>query len=156
MDIETVPPPWPFSVSGSVSPSVSSIPERQSGVVSGAERPPLAEEEPDFKDEDFNTVCVTSQDVEKKILLTTDEPTETQSYKDAPVPTLVPLFIKADDEESSKQAETKEEPVSQTDLNRSDEDKVTITDTIISSLLKGEHEDQKKPEQENSTVRGSR
>ncbi|XP_058267734.1 uncharacterized protein ehbp1l1b isoform X3 [Hemibagrus wyckioides] len=155
VDIETVPPPWPFSISGSVSLSVSSVPERQSGGVSGAERPPLAEEEPDFKDEDFNTVCVTSRDVEKKVLLTTDEPTETQSDKDAPVPTLVPLFIKEDDAESSKQTEPKEEPVSQTDLNRSDEDKVTITDTIISSLLRGEHEDQKKPEQENSTVRNS-
>ncbi|KAK3521581.1 hypothetical protein QTP70_014773 [Hemibagrus guttatus] len=152
---ETVPPPWPFSVSGSVSPPVSSVPERQSGGVWRAERPPLAEEEPDFTDEDFNTVCVASRDVEKKSLLTTDRPTETQSDKEAPVPTLVTPFITEDGDEPTKQAEPKQEPVSKTDLNRSDEDKVAITDTIISSILRGEHEDQKKPEQENSAVRGS-
>ncbi|GAA6081634.1 EH domain-binding protein 1-like protein 1 isoform X7, partial [Tachysurus ichikawai] len=132
-DIKTVPPPWPFSASGSVSRSMSSIPDRRSGVVWWAERPPLAEEEPDFTVADLNDVYVTSQDVENKRLLTTDRtsPTEMQADKETPVPPVVILFITEDDEESPKMAEPKEEPVSQTVLTCSDEDKVTITDSII-------------------------
>ncbi|XP_060751625.1 EH domain-binding protein 1-like protein 1 isoform X2 [Tachysurus vachellii] len=150
-DIKTVPPPWPFSVSGSVSRSMSSIPDRRSGDVLWAERPPLAEEEPDFTVADLNDVYVTSQDAENKSLPTTDRtsPTEIQADKEAPVPPVVILFITEDDEESPKMAEPKEEPVSQTVLTCSDEDKVTITDSII------ECEDEKKHEREDSTVRDS-
>ncbi|XP_053501364.1 uncharacterized protein ehbp1l1b isoform X2 [Ictalurus furcatus] len=166
VDIETVPPPWPFSVSGSASPSVSSVPERQSGGMWWAERPPLAEEEPDFTDEDFNTVCVTSPplqapaggDMEKKSPLTIDtpSPTETLCDKEVPVPTPVTLFITEDDEKSPEQEEKKEEPASQTDLNWSDRDKVTITDNVvISSLLRGERENEEQPERDQTSVRDS-
>ncbi|XP_047660744.1 EH domain-binding protein 1-like protein 1 isoform X19 [Tachysurus fulvidraco] len=150
-DIKTVPPPWPFSISGSVSRTMSSVPDRRSGDVWWAERPALAEEEPDFTVADLNDVYVTSQDVENKSLLTTDRttPTEMQADKEAPVPPGVILFITEDDEESPKMAEPKEEPVSQTVLTCSDEDKVTITDSII------ECEDEKTHEQEDSTVRDS-
>lgn len=166
VDVETVPPPWPFSVSGSMSPSVSSVPEIQSGGVWWAERPPLAEEEPDFTDEDFNTVCVTSPplkglaggDKEKKSPLTTDKPspTETLSDKEVPVPTPVTLFIPEDHEESPEHVEPKEEPLSQTDQNWSDEDKVTITDNIISSLLRAEREDEKQADRDHTAVRDGR
>ncbi|XP_053542562.1 EH domain-binding protein 1-like protein 1 isoform X11 [Ictalurus punctatus] len=162
VDIETVPPPWPFSVSG----SVSSVPEKQSGSMWWAERPPLAEEEPDFTDEDFNTVCVTSPplqapaggDMEKKSPLTIDtpSPTETLCDKEVPVPTPVTLFITEDDEKSPEQEEKKDEPVSQTDLNWSDGDKVTITDNIvISSLLRGERENEEQPERDHTSVSDS-
>lgn len=165
VDIETVPPPWPFSVSGSA--SVSSVPEKQSGSMWWAERPPLAEEEPDFTDEDFNTVCVTSPplqapaggDMEKKSPLTIDtpSPTETLCDKEVPVPTPVTLFITEDDEKSPEQEEKKDEPVSQTDLNWSDGDKVTITDNIvISSLLRGERENEEQPERDHTSVSDSR
>lgn len=144
IDIGTAPPLWPFSITGSGSPPVSSVPESQAEGVWWAERPPLAEEEPDFTHKDFNSVFVTSPplkapaggDVEKKSSLTTDKPSP--SDEEVPVPTLVTLFITDDDEESPKQVEPKEEPVSQTDLNWSDEDKITITDNIVSSLLRGE------------------
>lgn len=165
VDIETVPPPWPFSVSGSA--SVSSVPEKQSGSMWWAERPPFAEEEPDFTDENFNTVCVTSPplqapaggDMEKKSPLTIDtpSPTETLCDKEVPVPTPVTLFITEDDEKSPEQEEKKDEPVSQTDLNWSDGDKVTITDNIvISSLLRGERENEEQPERDHTSVSDSR
>lgn len=154
-DVVAVPPPWPFSVSGSESPSVSSVSERRPGGVWRAECPPLAEVEPDFTDQNVNAVCVTSppleaQDMEQKSPLTTNKPlaTETRSDKE------VTLFITEDEEESPKPAKLKEEPVNQTNQNQSDEDKVTITDIIISSLLRSE--DEKKPEQEHDALRDSR
>lgn len=149
MDVGTVPPPWPFSVS---------VPQSQSGGVWWAERPPLAEEEPDFADEDFNTVCETSpplkvaagEDVKKKSPLSPDEPPHTETLSDKEVPVSTP--VTEDDEESREEAELKEEPVSQTDLNWSDEDKVTVTDSIISSLMT----DEKKLERDHAAVRNNR
>lgn len=160
LDVRAVPPPWPFSVP--VPTSVASVPERQSADVWRVERPPLAEEEPDFADEDFNIVCVTSpplkvpadRDMEEKCPLTADKPSpvETLSDKEVPVQTLVTLFIREDDEESPKQEELQEEPkkepMSQTDLNWSDEDKVKITENVISSLQRGE----KQPERDDAAL----
>ncbi|XP_060764486.1 EH domain-binding protein 1-like protein 1 isoform X9 [Neoarius graeffei] len=163
VDVETLPPPWPFSVSGSVSPSLSSVPERQLGGMWWAERPPLAEEEPDFTDEDFNTVCVTSPplkglaggDEKKKSPLSPDKlsATETVCGKGVPVPTPVTLFITEDHEESPEHVEPKQEPVSETDQNWSDEDKVTITDNIIISLLRAEREDEEQADRDHTAVR---
>lgn len=159
MDVGAVPPPWPFSVSMSL--SLSSVPQRQSGDVWWAERPPLAEEEPDFTDEDFNTVCVTSPplkvpaggDVEKKSPLTTDKPSPAESDKDIPVLTPITLLITEDDDESLEQEKLKEEVVSQTDLNRTDEDKVMITDHIISSELGVEREEEEQTHPDRITAR---
>lgn len=166
MDVETLPPPWPFSVSGSVSPSLSPVPERQLEGMWWAERPPLAEEEPDFTDEDFNTVCVTSPplkglaggDEKKKRPLSPDKlsATETVCGKGVPVPTPVTLFITEDHEESPEHVEPKQEPVSETDQNWSDEDKVTITDNIIVSLLRAEREDEKQADRDHTAVRDGR
>lgn len=166
MDVGTVPPPWPFSSSVSVCPSAPSVPERQLEEVWWAERPPLAEEEPDFAGEDFNTVCVTSsplkvptgRDVERKSSLTTDKPSNV-SNEEAPVLTPVTLFTE-DEEESPEQAEPKEKPkeelVSETHVNWSDEDKVTITDNIICSLLRSECEEEKNTEPHHGSVKDTR
>ncbi|TTW73461.1 EH domain-binding protein 1-like protein 1 [Bagarius yarrelli] len=100
----SLPPPWLFSVS--VCPSVSSVPGRSHGDIWWTERPPLAEVEPDFKEQDFNTVFetlppFTVQDVEKKSAVSreTTLPTESQSEEQTPVSTMPPLFITEDDEE---------------------------------------------------------
>lgn len=160
MDVRTVPPPWPFSVPGPMCPSVVSVPERQTADVWWVERPPLAEEEPDFADEDFNFVCVTSPhlkvpaggDMEEKNPLSADKPSPAETLSDkVPVPNLVTLFITEDDEESRKQELQEEpikEPMSRTGQNWSDEDKVRITDSVI-SLLRGE----KQPERDHIVER---
>lgn len=166
LDVQTVPPPWPFSVPRSVSPSVSSVPERQSGGVWLAERPPLAEEEPDFLSEDFNTVCVTSPpvkapaggDVEKKSPLPADEASSAKTVCDeeVPVPNLIALFITEEDEKTPGQTEPKQEPLSQTGPNWSDQAKVSIADGIVSSLLRGECEDGTRPDREHTAVTDNR
>ncbi|XP_046716755.1 mucin-17 isoform X8 [Silurus meridionalis] len=154
VDVEpAVPPPWPFSVSGSVFSSVCPAQERPPGDMWWAEHSHPAEEEPDF-----NTVCVMSPpppkapgDMEKKSPLPTDKP-ETGTEEQVPALTLATLFITEGDEETPEHAELKEEPLSQTGLNRSDEDKVVITH-IISSLLRDEHEDETQTDRDLSAVR---
>ncbi|KAI5614369.1 EH domain-binding protein 1-like protein 1 isoform X11 [Silurus asotus] len=158
VDVEpAVPPPWPFSVSGSVFSSVCPAQERPPGGMWWAEHSHPAEEEPDF-----NTVCVMSTpppkapgDMENKSPLPTDKPetgTEELADEQVPAPTLVTLFITEGDEETPEHAELKDEPLSQTDLNRSDEDKVVITH-VIPSLLRDEHEDETQADRDLSAVR---
>ncbi|XP_026129381.1 EH domain-binding protein 1-like protein 1 isoform X4 [Carassius auratus] len=62
LDIMTVPPPHPFSAPATTaSSSVSTHMKKNQAFI--AEKPPLAEEETDFKVADFDKVIITSQDV---------------------------------------------------------------------------------------------
>lgn len=165
LDIGNVPPPHPFSSQATTVVST----HMKKNLVFIAEKPPLAEEEPDFKAADFYKVIITSQDVtvgkrpEKEPLkIDIEQPMQSS---------LVQTFSITDDNllkqpkntkiESAGEVSPKEEPNVQNakgallcaDLNKSDEDKIIkkfasgITEHNIpnivssSSPLKQEHID---------------
>ncbi|KAL1266589.1 hypothetical protein QQF64_002264, partial [Cirrhinus molitorella] len=136
LDIGTVPPPHPFSA-----PVVSTHMEKN--LVFIAEKPPLAEEEPDFKVADFDKVLITSQAIKdvtvgkhpEKEPLKTDIEQPTQSSQ-------VQTVSITDDDLLQQPKNTKIEPAGEVsmkeepnvqyakgallcaDLNKSDEDKI--------------------------------
>ncbi|KAF4108126.1 hypothetical protein G5714_010885 [Onychostoma macrolepis] len=160
LDIGSVPPPHPFSAPATTASSSVVSTHMQKNQVFIAEKPPLAEEEPDFKVADFDKVIITSQDVtvgkrpEKEPLKTdTEQPMQSS---------LVQTFSITDDDllkqpkntkiESAGEVSPKEEPSVHNakgallcaDLNKSDEDKiikkfastvVTPTENNIPSIL---------------------
>ncbi|XP_050976655.1 calponin homology domain-containing protein DDB_G0272472 isoform X4 [Labeo rohita] len=136
LDIGTVPPPHPFSA-----PVVSTHMEKNQVFI--AEKPPLAEEEPDFKVADFDKIIITSQPIKdvsvskrlekEPLIIDTEQPTQAS---------LVQAVSVTDDDllqqpkntkiESAGEVSIKEEPNMQdtkgallcAELNKSDEDKI--------------------------------
>ncbi|XP_051973600.1 EH domain-binding protein 1-like protein 1 isoform X2 [Xyrauchen texanus] len=173
--IGTVPPPHPFSVPVTIhASSVSSksthkeeFPKKNLPVFT-AEKPPLAEEEPDFKMEDFDTVIITSQPIEivggkspekvplvsKKMLLTMAEPEKTdielsvQSGLDQTLSVTQDNLLKQP-EKSPEDLAIKGEPTEQNvksilfcaNLNRSDEDRIiqSIASTMVTPTIQNVH-----------------
>ncbi|XP_016383841.1 titin isoform X11 [Sinocyclocheilus rhinocerous] len=140
LDTGNVPPPHPFSAPATTAPSSVVSTHMKKNLVFIAEKPPLAEEEPDFKVADFDKVIITSQDVtvgkrpEKEPLkIAIEQPMHSS---------LVQTFSITDDDllkqpkntkiESAGEVSPKEEPSIQNakgallcaDLNKSDEDKI--------------------------------
>ncbi|XP_016348991.1 EH domain-binding protein 1-like protein 1 isoform X10 [Sinocyclocheilus anshuiensis] len=140
LDTGNVPPPHPFSAPATTAPSSVVSTHMKKNQVFIAEKPPLAEEEPDFKVTDFDKVIITSQDV------TVGKRPEKEPLKIAiELPmhsSLVQTFSITDDDllkqpkntqiESAGEVSPKEEPSVQNvkgallcaDLNKSDEDKI--------------------------------
>ncbi|XP_043105855.1 EH domain-binding protein 1-like protein 1 isoform X12 [Puntigrus tetrazona] len=140
LDIGNVPPPHPFSSPSTTAPSSEVSTHTNKNQVFIAEKPPLAEEEPDFKVEDFNKVFITSQDV------TAGKHPENEPFKidieQAMRSSLVQTVSVTDDDllkqpkntknESAEEVSAKEELNTQNvkgallcaDLNKSDEDKI--------------------------------
>ncbi|XP_016085175.1 EH domain-binding protein 1-like protein 1 isoform X10 [Sinocyclocheilus grahami] len=140
LDTGNVPPPHPFSAPATTAPSSVVSTHMKKNLVFIAEKPPLAEEEPDFKVTDFDKVIITSQDV------TVGKCPEKEPLKIAiELPmhsSLVQTFSITDDDllkqpkntqiESAGEVSPKEEPSVQNvkgallcaDLNKSDEDKI--------------------------------
>ncbi|KAK2871123.1 hypothetical protein Q8A67_023650 [Cirrhinus molitorella] len=136
LDIGTVPPPHPFSA-----PVVSTHMEKN--LVFVAEKPPLAEEEPDFKVADFDKVLITSQAI--KDVTVGKHPEKEPLKNDIEQPTQssqVQTVSITDDDLLQQPKNTKIEPAGEVsmkeepnvqyakgallcaDLNKSDEDKI--------------------------------
>ncbi|XP_051541829.1 uncharacterized protein LOC127433722 isoform X2 [Myxocyprinus asiaticus] len=173
--IGTVPPPHPFSVPATIHASSvisksthkEEFPKKNLQVFT-AEIPPLAEEEPDFKMEDFDTVIITSQTIEgvggkcpekaplvsKKILLTKAEPEKTdielsvQSGLDQTLSMTQDNLLKQP-EKSAEELTLKGESTEQNmksvllcaNLNMSDEDRIikSIASTMVTPTIQNVH-----------------
>ncbi|XP_056322554.1 EH domain-binding protein 1-like protein 1 isoform X5 [Danio aesculapii] len=143
LDIRTVIPPQPSSSPATKPPSsaVSTHMEKKQ-LVFIAEKPPLAEEEPDFKVADFDKVIMTSQPLIKDVTFDKQpekKPIRTDSEKQMQS-SQVQTFSLTDDDllketenaknESAEEVVLKEEPndlkgtLLCADLNKSDEDKI--------------------------------
>ncbi|XP_077098711.1 uncharacterized protein ehbp1l1b isoform X3 [Siphateles boraxobius] len=174
LDIGTVPPPHPFSTPATIPhSSVVSTLTKKNQQVFIAEKPPLAEEEPDFKVADFDKVIITSQPI--KNVTVSSHPEKEPLKIDAEQPmqsSLVQTFSITDDDllkqpentiiESAGQVPPKEEPNEENakgvllcaDLNKSDEDKiikkfastvVTPTEQNIRNVLSSSSPPQQEP-----------
>ncbi|XDV54256.1 hypothetical protein PO909_022584 [Leuciscus waleckii] len=144
LDIGTVPPPHPFSAPATIPhSSVVSTLTKKNQQVFIAEKPPLAEEEPDFKVADFDKVIITSQPIKDVTISSRPEKEPLKIDTEQPMQSsLVQTFSITDDDllkqpentiiESAGKVPPKEEPNEQNakgallcaDLNKSDEDKI--------------------------------
>nr|XP_021327963.1 EH domain-binding protein 1-like protein 1 isoform X8 [Danio rerio] len=143
LDIRTAPSPQPFSSPETtpLSSAVSSQMEKKQPVFI-AEKPPLAEEEPDFKVADYDKVIMTSQPLIKDITFEKQpekEPLRTDSEKQMQSSQVQTFSLTTDDllkktestkNDSAEEVVLKEEPnelkgtLLCADLNKSDEDKI--------------------------------
>ncbi|XP_039523412.1 EH domain-binding protein 1-like protein 1 isoform X7 [Pimephales promelas] len=141
LDTGTVPPPHPFSAPATIPHSsvVSTLTKKNQHVFI-AEKPPLAEEEPDFKAADFDKVVMPSQPIKcvnvsshpEKEPLKIDTEQPMQSCLVQPCPITDDDLLKQPENtiiESAGDIPPKEEPNEQNallcaDLNKSDEDKI--------------------------------
>ncbi|XP_051763748.1 EH domain-binding protein 1-like protein 1 isoform X7 [Ctenopharyngodon idella] len=144
LDIGTVPPPHPFSAPATIplSSAISTLTEKNQQVFI-AEKPPLAEEEPDFKVADFDEVIMTSKPIKDVTVSRCPEKEPLKIDTEQPMQSsLVQTFSITDDDllkqpentiiESAGEVSPKEEPNEQNvkgallcaDLNKSDEDKI--------------------------------
>ncbi|CAM4729974.1 unnamed protein product [Leuciscus chuanchicus] len=144
LDIGTVPPPHPFSAPATIPhSSVVSTLTKKNQQVFIAEKPPLAEEEPDFKVADFDKVIITSQPIKDVTISSRPEKEPLKIDTEQPMQSSLVQTISITDDDLLKQPENtiiesagevppKEEPNEQNakgallcaDLNKSDEDKI--------------------------------
>ncbi|XP_073770904.1 EH domain-binding protein 1-like protein 1 isoform X16 [Danio rerio] len=143
LDIRTVPSPQPFSSPATkpLSSAVFTQMEKKQPVFI-AEKPPLAEEEPDFKVADYDKVIMTSQPLIKDVTFEKQpekEPLRTDSEKQMQSSQVQTFSLTTDDllkktestkNDSAEEVVLKEEPnelkgtLLCADLNKSDEDKI--------------------------------
>nr|XP_021335044.1 EH domain-binding protein 1-like protein 1 isoform X10 [Danio rerio] len=143
LDIRTLPSPHPFSSPATkpLSSAVFTQMEKKQPVFI-AEKPPLAEEEPDFKVADYDKVIMTSQPLIKDVTFEKQpekEPLRTDSEKQMQSSQVQTFSITTDDllkktestkNDSAEEVVLKEEPnelkgtLLCADLNKSDEDKI--------------------------------
>ncbi|XP_051539449.1 EH domain-binding protein 1-like protein 1 isoform X13 [Myxocyprinus asiaticus] len=173
--VGTVPSPHSFSVPTTIqASSVTSkfthreeLPKKNLQVFI-AEKPPLAEEEPDFKLDDFDTVLITSQPIEgiggkrpekaplvsEKFLLTKAEPEKTDFKHSVQSGLGQTLSMTHDNllkqpEKSAEELTSKGQPTEQNvksvllcaNLNRSDEDRIIkkIASTLVTPTVQNVH-----------------
>ncbi|XP_067253996.1 uncharacterized protein ehbp1l1b isoform X9 [Chanodichthys erythropterus] len=143
LDIGTVPPPHPFSAPATIphSSAISTLGEKNQVFI--AEKPPLAEEEPDFKLADFDKVIMTSKPIKDVTVSRCPEKEPLKIDTEQPMQSsLVQTFSITDDDllkqpenpiiESAGEVSPKEELNEQNvkgallcaELNKSDEDKI--------------------------------
>ncbi|KAK7120550.1 hypothetical protein R3I94_020522 [Phoxinus phoxinus] len=174
LDIGTVPPPHPFSAPATIPHSsvVSPLIKKNQHVFI-AEKPPLAEEEPDFKVDDFDKVIMTFQPIKNVTVSSRPEKEPLKIDSETPMQSsLVQTFSITDDDllkqpenpiiDSAGEVSPKEEPNEQNakgalfcaDLNKSDEDKiikkfastvVTPTEQNIHNVLSSSSPPQQEP-----------
>ncbi|KAK7125780.1 hypothetical protein R3I93_021218 [Phoxinus phoxinus] len=174
LDIGTVPPPHPFSAPATIPHSsvVSPLIKKNQHVFI-AEKPPLAEEEPDFKVDDFDKVIMTFQPIKNFTVSSRPEKEPLKIDSETPMQSsLVQTFSITDDDllkqpenpiiDSAGEVSPKEEPNEQNakgalfcaDLNKSDEDKiikkfastvVTPTEQNIHNVLSSSSPPQQEP-----------
>uniref|UniRef100_A0A9J7YPF4 EH domain binding protein 1-like 1b n=1 Tax=Cyprinus carpio carpio TaxID=630221 RepID=A0A9J7YPF4_CYPCA len=142
LDIGTV-PPHPFSAPATTPPSSVVSTHMEKNLVFIAEKPPLAEEEPDFKVADFDKIIIASQPIKDVTVGKRPEKEPLKIDIEQPVQSsLVQTFSITDSDlikqpentkiESAGEVSPKEEPNVQNakgallcgDLNKSDEDKI--------------------------------
>ncbi|XP_042621075.1 titin-like isoform X3 [Cyprinus carpio] len=142
LDIRTV-PPHPFSAPATTPPSSVVSTHMEKNLVFIAEKPPLAEEEPDFKVADFDQIIIASQPIKDVTVGKRPEKEPLKIDIEQPVQSsLVQTFSITDSDlikqpentkiESAGEVSPKEEPNVQNakgallcgDLNKSDEDKI--------------------------------
>uniref|UniRef100_A0A8C2KCB1 EH domain binding protein 1-like 1b n=1 Tax=Cyprinus carpio TaxID=7962 RepID=A0A8C2KCB1_CYPCA len=140
LDIGNVPPPHPFSAPSTTAPPSVVSTHMKKNLDFIAEKPPLAEEEPDFKVADFDKVIITSQDVtvgkrpEKEPLkIDIEQPMQSSLVQTFSITDGALLKQPKNTKiESAGEVSPKEEPNVQdtkgallcADLNKSDEDKI--------------------------------
>ncbi|XP_056103642.1 uncharacterized protein ehbp1l1b isoform X9 [Rhinichthys klamathensis goyatoka] len=144
LDTGTVPPPHPFSAPATIPhSSVVSTLTKKNQQVFIAEKPPLAEEEPDFKMADFDKVIMTSQPIKYVTVSSRPEKEPLKIDTEQPMQSSLVQTCSITDGDLLKQPEntiiesagnvpSKEEPNEQNakgallcaDLNKSDEDKI--------------------------------
>lgn len=173
LDIGTVPPPHPFSTPpipplSTPMKSTYTKDKEQNLKVFVAEKPPLAEEEPDFQAENFDTVFITSQTIKDTVKSHLEASEEIHLTKaelgcdsEPPMQTsLVQTSLMTDNKhqeitqaKSAGEVESKEEPNKQNVgdellcayLNKSDEDK------MMKHILSSTAPQQQEPKVENSS-----
>ncbi|TRY99266.1 hypothetical protein DNTS_022824 [Danionella cerebrum] len=139
LDIGTVPPPHPFSAPPTKPPS--SIPSDAAKAIYIADKPPLAEEEPDFKADDFDKVIMSlpikdAKNLEKEPFKVNSETVTFSVNKDD-------LLRKLENTKTESLQERKEELDEQkcavlcADLNKSDEDKIIKKFALVSNFDQG-------------------
>ncbi|XP_067288597.1 EH domain-binding protein 1-like protein 1 isoform X4 [Pseudorasbora parva] len=161
LDIGTVPPPHPFSTPGTIphSSAASTLTEKNRYVFI-AEKPPLAEEEPDFKIADFDKVTMTSQLIKDATVSRRPEKEPLKIDTEQPMQSSLVKTFSTTHDYSLKQAENtiiksagevrpKEEPKEQNvkgallcaDLNKSDEDKIIkkFSSTVVTPTEQNIH-----------------